>query len=618
MASDMQVLKGKPARRIRRLAGAPVWLVISVALVLAGACVPARAQAPTLATPVSDDYVRGQLLVRFRRDVPAAMLTSTRLLTGLQTVQTMFSTGLELVRVEPGKEADTLARLRDDPLVEYAGYNYIAHIAGEPTDPAWWRQWDMRQIGAPTAWDMQTGNDLIVAIVDSGVDASHPDLASKLVAGYDYVNGDALPNDDHGHGTHVAGIVAAIANNGIGIAGLSWGARIMPIKVLDAHGDGSYYQIIQGIRYAADHGAKIINLSLGGVQADPNLRSAIQYATAKDCLVIAAVGNQSSAVLYPAAYVEATAVAATNERQEAPDYSNYGPEVDLAAPGGSESAGIYSLAPGGGYANQYGTSMSAPHVAGVAALVWSAAPSWSAADVMRLLQETAARVGQIPYDAAGHNDRLGYGQVNAAAALQRVAGGTPPPATPTTQPAMTPTPTSPLVPHTLEIPLSAGWNLVSFNVQPSLTQIETLTAQLRPDLEMVLGYQCAVGGLSYYPDLPASISTLHTMEAGRGYWLKMRQAGVWRVTGAPLPAHGSLALCAGWNLAGYLPSQELSASAAFASLSGALSVAMSYRDGLGRSYYPDLAAPLNSLQTVHPGSGYWLLANRPATLTYPQ
>ena len=208
----------------------------------------------------------------------ASLVASTRMSSRLQAVDSIDSLNLELVYVEPGKEAELINELSANPLVAYVGPNYIAHIAGEPNDPAWWRQWDMAQVNAADAWNFTTGASHIIAVVDTGVDLTHPDLAGKLVQGYDFVNSDDQPHDDHGHGTHVAGVAAATGNNAIGIAGISWGARIMPLKVLDARGDGTYFDIIQAIQYAADHGAKVINLSLGGSQADPNMLAAVEYA----------------------------------------------------------------------------------------------------------------------------------------------------------------------------------------------------------------------------------------------------------------------------------------------------------------------------------------------------
>jgi hypothetical protein len=583
---------------------------------------PAAAQGPTPAP--AQDFVPGQLIVRFRSDVPMMMLASTVLGARLQTIQKSGQLGLELVQVEEGREAELLAQLRANPLVEYAGPNYIAHIAGTPNDPAWWRQWNMRQINMPGAWDISTGSDMIIAVIDTGVDLTHPDLAAKLVAGYNFINNNDSPQDDHGHGTHVAGIAAAITNNALGVAGVAWGARIMPLKVLDANGDGSYYNIIQAIYYAANHGARVINLSLGGSSADPNLLAAIQYASSRGCLVVTAAGNQGGALLYPAAYDEAFAVAATTENQRHPDYSNFGAGVDIAAPGGSETVGIYSLAPGGGYATLYGTSMATPHVAGLAALLWSVNPALTPYQVTRLIEDTATKVGVMPYDANGWNAEMGHGQIDAQAALRRAAGNpqptptpsrtaTPRPPAPTATPTYTPTPTV----RNVEIRLQRGWNLISFNVQPADTRIEYVTRGLGSDLELALGYKCGVGGLSYYPDLPAEFSTLRTLEAGHGYWLKLKTAHTWVVTGTPLAPGASLALCAGWNLAGYLPNQELPVGAALASLGDALVSTLGYSGGQGLSYYADLPPYLNTLQSLEPGSGYWIYTSRPATLAYP-
>ena len=271
---------------------------------------------------------------------------------------------------------------------------------------------------------------------------------------------------------------------------------------------------------------------------------------------MAATGNQGGALLYPAAYDDSFAVAATTDRQTRPSYSNYGAETDIAAPGGTESTGIYSLAPGGSYATLYGTSMATPHVSGLAALIWSLSPNLSPAEVAQLIEETARQVGADPYNTAGWNQQLGHGEINAAAALQRIAGGAGPTVTPTRTrvPVATATPTKTPTPYTesVEINLEPGWNLVSFNMQPADERIEVLIRDIRSSLELILNYRCSGGGLSYYPDLPQGMSTLQTMQAGRGYWVKMTEAAVWRITGRPLVGEAPLALCHGWNLAGYL------------------------------------------------------------------
>jgi len=570
--------------------------------------------------PENPAYVPGQLIVRFREGLPPMMAASALLSVRMQTLAVEEALDLQLVAVQPGLEEKLIDLLSANPLIEYIGPNYIAHIAGEPNDPAWWRQWDMQQIGMPTAWEQSQGDAVVIALVDTGVDARHPDLAGNLLAGYDFIDEDQDPQDDNGHGTHVAGILAAVGNNGIGIAGMAWRAKVMPLKVLDAKGDGSYFNIIRAIRYAADHGVRIINLSLGGSFHDPNLQEAVAYARAKGCLVVAAAGNQGGALLYPAAYSETLAVAATDDRQRRPSYSNYGPGVDLAAPGGTQSVGIYSLAPAGGYTTLFGTSMAAPHVSGLAALLWSIAPALTADQVAGIMEDTALKVGTTPYDARGWNQELGYGLINAPAAIQRARQLLLPTPTATRPPAATPTPTPSPTPaplRTVEIRLQAGWNLVSFNVQPVDERISALTAELGTALEAILSFRCGMGGLSYYAALPADINSLQTLQGGRGYWIRMREARTWHITGRPIPPDAPISLCAGWNLAGYLPEREIPLTSALASLGSTVQIVLGYHDGEARSYYANLPAELNSLQTMRPGHGYWIYAGQPGILTYP-
>lgn len=570
--------------------------------------------------PENPAYVPGQLIVRFREGLPPMMMASALLSVRMQTLEVEEALDLQLVAVQPGLEEKLIDLLSANPLIEYVGPNYIAHIAGEPNDPAWWRQWDMQQIGMPSAWEQAKGDNVVIALIDTGVDAGHPELAGRLLAGYDFANDDSDPQDDNGHGTHVAGILAAAGNNGIGIAGMAWQARILPLKVLDAKGDGSYFNIIRAIRYAADHGARIINLSLGGSFHDPNLQQAVAYARGKGCLVVAAAGNQGGALLYPAAYSETLAVAATDDRQRRPSYSNYGPEVDLAAPGGTQTVGIYSLAPGGGYSTLFGTSMATPHVSGLAALIWSAAPALTADQVAGIMKETALKVGTTPYNAAGWNQELGYGLINAPAAIQRARQMQAPTPTPTRPPATTPTPTpspTPLPLRTVTLQLRAGWNLISFNVQPLDDRIPTLTAELGTALEAILSFRCGIGGLSYYAGLPADINSLQSLQGGRGYWVKMREARTWHITGQPIPSDAPISLCAGWNLAGYLPDREISLTSALASLGDRFQIVLGYHDGQAHSYYANLPADLNTLQTMRPGHGYWIYARQAGILTYP-
>jgi serine protease len=239
--------------------------------------------------------------------------------------------------------------------------------------------------------------------------------------GWDFVNHDHEPQDDHGHGTHVAGIAAAASDNGAGIAGISWGARIMPLKVLDSGGNGTDSDLAAALVFAADHGARVINLSLGGGAASV-MESAVNYAHSRGAIVIAAAGNSSGqGVLYPAAYAKAMAVAATDAGNHRASFSSYGPEVDIAAPG----IGIYSThwtpGSGGTYAYLSGTSMATPHVAGAAALLASL-PQFDTPDRLRLaLESTALDLGPICRDVY-----YGAGVVQAYAALQYEPDASPP------------------------------------------------------------------------------------------------------------------------------------------------------------------------------------------------
>ncbi|MCU0243816.1 MAG: S8 family serine peptidase [Acidobacteria bacterium] len=277
-------------------------------------------------------------------------------------------------------------------------------------------------IKAPAAWDAVKGDpELIIAILDTGLDLAHPDLATKVYSsGYDFANEDDEADDDHWHGTHVAGIAAADTGNAVGIAGVAWNCKLLPVKVTDASGDGYYSWIIDGIIWAVDAGADVINISMGGEYDDAFLEDACKYAFDRGVVVVAAAGNDGGAgVLYPAAYDEyVLAVAASDYDDEIVSWSNYGPQVDVAAPG----VYILSTAPrayvGPGnppYLFASGTSMASPHVAGLAALVKSLKPGLSAADVMNVIRYTADDVNAAA--APGFDDHAGYGRVNMERAL---------------------------------------------------------------------------------------------------------------------------------------------------------------------------------------------------------
>ena len=317
-------------------------------------------------------------------------------------------TGAVTVDVPAGQVAEAAATLRDDPAVSYVEPDHVAHIeTTTPDDPAYADQWGIAQTRVNAAWDSTRGSGSVtVAVVDTGVTAL-PDLAGRLLPGHDFVNNDNDPADDNGHGTMTAGVIAAAGNNGTGIAGICWACKILPVKVLDAAGSGSYSAIAEGIRYAADQGAKIINLSLGGSSDGQVLRDAVAYATGLGALVIAAAGNDGSpAMHYPAAIPDALAVGASTADDTRYSWSNYGSSwVDIAAPGCNPAQAR------SGVVGQFcGTSSATPFVSGVAALLASTGAAPYAVAIRTALTSSA-----VPL--AGGWVATTSGRVDAAAAL---------------------------------------------------------------------------------------------------------------------------------------------------------------------------------------------------------
>ncbi|TCP52430.1 subtilisin family serine protease [Tumebacillus sp. BK434] len=272
-------------------------------------------------------------------------------------------------------------------------------------------QWNLPLISADKAWQTTTGDPhVIIAVVDTGVDLNHPEFKGQLVAGRNMLTGTDRPQDDNGHGTHVAGVIAARTNNLEGIAGIDWAGKIMPVKAMDADGSGSVLDIADGIIWAADHGADVINLSLGEYAGSDYLHEAIRYAYDKGVVLIAAMGNDGiSDPSYPAAYEEVIGVAANDENKETATFSNYGQHTSVSAPG----VAIPSTYPNNRYAALSGTSMASPHVAGVAALIRSINKDLTPQDVRTILEETADDLGPT-----GPDEYYGYGQINVARAIK--------------------------------------------------------------------------------------------------------------------------------------------------------------------------------------------------------
>ncbi|MEB3222700.1 MAG: S8 family peptidase [Candidatus Sericytochromatia bacterium] len=279
-------------------------------------------------------------------------------------------------------------------------------------DPLLGQQWGLAKIGAEAAWQVTPGvPETVVAIVDTGIDYNHPDLTGRVIKGRDFANNDDDPMDGHSHGTHCAGIAGASAANGIGIAGVAPGVTLMAVKVLSDSGSGSTDAVCGGIVWAADHGADVISLSLGGPGGKDAKQAAVDYARAKGAVVVAAMGNNGANVaVYPGASKGAIGVGATTADDTRATFSNFGNWIAVGAPGHQ----ILSTVPDGGYATFSGTSMATPHVAGLAGLVRSASPDLGPDAVATAIQRAAKDLG-----AAGFDPQFGHGRIDASATLKR-------------------------------------------------------------------------------------------------------------------------------------------------------------------------------------------------------
>jgi thermitase len=362
------------------------------------------------------ETVAGQILIKPGKGLSETALHALLSRQGGREIDSIPQIGVRVISVPAAAYERILKALQADERLEFAEPNAIARAIATTNDPYYTgnHQWSLSKIQAPAAWDKSTGSAAVtVAVIDSGTDANHPDLKGKILPGYDFVNSDSDPSDDNGHGTAVAGVIGASTNNGIGMAAVAWATPVIPVKVLDASGSGSYSNIAKAINYSADNGARIINLSLGGTSSSRTLQNAVDYAWNKGSTLIAAAGNNgNNTAFYPAACNNVVAVSATNSSDTRPSWSNYGSYVDISAPGDSILT-TYK----GGYAYLSGTSFSSPVTAGVAALIASAKPSLSNTQLVDILLKNSDDLG-----AAGYDQFYGHGRVNANRAVTAAVG----------------------------------------------------------------------------------------------------------------------------------------------------------------------------------------------------
>jgi serine protease len=368
------------------------------------------------------------IVLDFREDVPAAQIENqVKAIAQQYNVTPSFNSefsAADHVFIVKGDRTLLKALKKSDlaKKTESIEPNYIYKALGVPNDPFYSKQWNLRSINVESAWDDTKGAGVTVAVIDTGI-SRVPDLKdAKFVKGYDFVNDREAADDDNGHGTHVAGTVAQSTNNGYGVAGIAYEANLMPLKVLSASGGGTVADIAEAIRFAADHDADIINMSLGGGGESQVMEEAINYAHQKGVFIVAAAGNEGqNSASYPARYNHVIGVAATDSAGEKAPYSNFGAGVDISAPGGSETGKILqdTIDPETGVADIQGfqgTSMAAPHVAGVAALV-KAAGIQEPDEILRVLKQSVRVVQDDPLN------HFGAGHLDAAAAVKLALKG---------------------------------------------------------------------------------------------------------------------------------------------------------------------------------------------------
>ncbi|MDH7497355.1 MAG: S8 family serine peptidase, partial [Syntrophomonadaceae bacterium] len=367
----------------------PLLLAVVMVFVPLGAL---AAGAPDGGGP-GQGFAPDRILVKFKPGVTGADIARIHQANHGAVAATIAQLGVQVVRVDAQRLQERLAAYRSHPQVAFAEPDYVATAVMTPNDPYFKNQWGLVNARAPEAWNTSQGSaSVTIAVCDSGIDLDHPDLQSKLVAVRNFTDSPTA-DDKAAHGTHVAGIAAAATNNGLGVAGMGFSTRLLSAKVLDDTGSGWYSWVASGIAWAADQGARVINLSLGGANDSSTLQAAVDYAWGKGCLVVAAAGNDnSSQPFYPACYANCIAVAAIGQDGAKASFSNYGAWVDIAAPG----VDIASTVPNHqnawnvlNYAYASGTSMASPFVAGAAALVAASNPGATADDIRQRLLEGA-------------------------------------------------------------------------------------------------------------------------------------------------------------------------------------------------------------------------------------
>ncbi len=380
-----------------------------------------------------DRFVPGEIIVKHKIGVTDGITIIKELGKefNINEIERVFKgTNRTIYRIRFQQDVDiqmVANRYRVNPHIEYAHPNYILNKAVIPNDEHYGEQWALDKISAPLAWDIEQGtSSTIIAVPDTGVDLSHPDLVTNIWVndeeidgvdndgngyiddkmGWNFVNGDNNPMDDNGHGSTIAGVISAMTNNSIGIAGVSWYGKIMAIKCLDKDGKGNVVNVSQAIEYAVNNGAKVINMSWGSYEDIPLLKEAVDYAAQQGCVLVGAAGNDNTtAIFYPAGYGSVTAVCAVNNEDKKTSFSNYGDGIDVSAPGDN----ILTTTWDNSYTCVDGTSIATGFVSGLAGLILSQHPTWNKDKVYQKIIATTDNIDNLN---PGYEGLLESGRIN--------------------------------------------------------------------------------------------------------------------------------------------------------------------------------------------------------------
>lgn len=390
-------------------------LQLILAMALLGVALGAHGEPPQRSS--EGPWAKGRLIV-----MPNPGLTDEELGAIVDAVggkaSRITARGLHLVDL-PGNASETAvaARLARHPHLKFVELDRQVRATAVANDPYFGSEWHLARIGAPAAWDVSQGAGVTIAILDTGVDSTHPDLAANVVSGWNFIDNNSNTSDVHGHGTGVAGAAAAVSNNGNGVAAPAGRSKIMPVRIADANAYAYWSAIAQGVTWAADRGARVINISYDQLLQSSAVISAANYAKSKGALVVVAAGNRGQ----DEGYTPTSAlipVSAADSNDLITSWSSWGNFVAMSAPG----LNIWSTTRGGGYGAWWGTSVASPVTASVIALMMASNPALGSGQIESLLYATADDLG-----AAGRDARYGYGLVNAAAAVNAAVAARPPP-----------------------------------------------------------------------------------------------------------------------------------------------------------------------------------------------